>query len=92
MVQTIRKDTEKDYELAADHRDRFTSLNTQGLPQENDLTISIEFEVVTRVAIKVTTRKDMQLLWLSGLCIRLEGNVSRTKHIAFGHSHQQGSG
>ena len=88
----MKRDTGEESELAADHRHGFTSLNAQRLPQELNLTISIDLKVVTRIAIEMTSRKDMQLLWFSRLCIRLEGDVCRTKHIVFSHRHQQGGG
>ena len=82
----------EDPELAAGNGDASTSSSTQRPPQELDLMIGIDLEISTGIAVKMTTRKDMQLLRFSGFRIRLKGNVGRTKHIVLGHSHQQGSG
>jgi hypothetical protein len=81
----------EDSELAAGQRYASTSFSTQRLPQELDLTISIDLEISTRIAVEMASRKDVQLLGFSGFCERLEGDVSRTKHIIFGHGHQQRS-
>jgi hypothetical protein len=81
----------EDSELTASNRNAFTPFSTQRLPQELDLTISIDLEISTRVAVKVTSRKNVQLLGFSSFCKRIEGNVSWTKHIVFGYGHQQGS-
>lgn len=91
MIQPIRNDTVKDSELAAGNGNACAIFSAQCLLQKLDLTTSIDLEIGARIAVKVATWEDMQLLRLSGFCIRLEGNVSRAKHIVFGHGHQQGS-
>jgi len=81
----------EDPELTANNRNVSISSHTQRLPQELDLTISIDLEVGARIAVEMTPWENVQLLRFSGLCKRLEGNVSRTKHIIFGYGHEQGS-
>ena len=75
-------------ELTANNRNVSISSHAQRLPQELDLAISIDLEIGARLAVKMTPWENVQLLQFSGFCKRVEGNVSRTKHIIFGHGHQ----
>jgi hypothetical protein len=66
------------------------SLSTQSLSQKLDLTIRIAFKQGPSIRIKMTARKHMQLLRLTGFPISLQSDIGRAEHVVIRYDHQQG--